>query len=150
MGYYYSYMEFRADLISLTKKIDRSFDAIVGISRGGLSMAQMLGEYYDKREIYTINSIAYKGIHKLDSIQIFNLPDLSGLESILLVDDIVDSGHTLIKILEILKDRYPTLIVYIASIFYKKSAKMAPNWFVKEPDEWIDFFWSVDLRENRR
>jgi len=46
---YYPYEEYRQDLKTLISKIDKPFDAILGIARGGLSMAQMLGEYYDLR-----------------------------------------------------------------------------------------------------
>ncbi len=42
---YYPYQEFQADLKVLIHKIDQPFDTILGIARGGLSMAQMLGEY---------------------------------------------------------------------------------------------------------
>ncbi len=82
----------------------------------------------------------------MDSVKIFNFPDLKGSRVILVVDDIVDSGDTLIQILEKLKGRYPNLDIYTASIFYKESAKIKPDFFVKEAKEWIDFFWSVDLK----
>lgn len=146
---YYSYEDFRDDLKSLTQKIDKPFDTIVGISRGGLSMAQMLGEFYDIRKVYAINSIGYDDTVKLDKVRIFNIPDLSGSKSVLIVDDIVDSGDTIVKILETLKEKFPQINFYVASIFYKKSAKIAPDWFVKEAPSWIDFFWTVDLKEDR-
>jgi len=101
--HYYPYSEFRDDLKTIASKIDKPFDAIMGISRGGLSMAQMLGEYYDIRKVYAINSIGYDDTVKLDEVRIFNIPDLSGSKSVLIVDDIVDSGDTIVKILEILK-----------------------------------------------
>lgn len=144
---YYSYEDFRRDLKTLTKKIDKPFDTIMGISRGGLSMAQMLGEFYDIRKVYAINSIGYDDTTKLDEVRVFNIPDLDGSKDVLIVDDIVDSGDTILKILEILKERFPQINFYVASIFYKKSAKIAPNWFVQEPKEWIEFFWSVDLKD---
>lgn len=146
---YYSYEDFRDDLKSLTQKIDKPFDTIMGISRGGLSMAQMLGEFYDIRKVYAINSIGYDDTVKLDKVRIFNIPDLSGSKSVLIVDDIVDSGDTIVKILETLKEKFPQINFYVASIFYKKSAKIAPDWFVKEAPSWIDFFWTVDLKEDR-
>lgn len=145
--HYYSYEEFRKDLKVLTKKIDKPFDTIMGISRGGLSMAQMFGEYYDIRKVYAINSIGYEDTCKLDEVRIFNIPDLSESKAVLIVDDIVDSGDTMVKILDILKAKYPNVMLYTASIFYKKSAKIAPDWFVKEPLCWIEFFWTVDLKE---
>ena len=145
---YYPYEEFREDLKSLIKKIDQPFDAILGIARGGLSMAQMLGEYYDLREVYAINTIGYDDTKKKDAIEVFNIPDLKSSKSVLVVDDIVDSGDTLLEVLAVLKKKYPTVTFLTASLFYKKTAKIAPIWYVKEPKGWIDFFWSVDLRKN--
>ncbi len=143
---YYSYNEFRDDLKSLTQKIDQPFDAILGIARGGLSMAQLLGEYYDLRAVYAINTIGYDGTKKNDSVKVFNVPDLKSVETVLIVDDIVDSGDTLVEVLAVLNDMYPNVTFHTASLFYKKTAKIAPTWYVKEAKGWIDFFWTVDLR----
>lgn len=145
--HYYPYTEFRDDLKLLTQKIDKPFDVIVGISRGGLSMAQMLGEYYDIRKVYAISSIGYNDALKLDEVRVFNIPDLSDAKSVLIVDDIVDSGDTIAEVLRVLKSRFDSVTLYSASIFYKKSAKIAPTWYVKEPQGWIEFFWSVDLKD---
>ena len=143
---YYPYNEFREDLKTLIQKIDQPFDAILGIARGGLAMAQMLGEYYDLREVYAINTIGYDDTEKKDSVEIFNIPDLKSAKQVLIVDDIVDSGDTLVEILKVLNAKYPSVTFLSASLFYKKTAKITPTWYVKEPKGWIDFFWSVDLR----
>ncbi len=143
---YYPYEEFKDDLQTLTQKIDQPFHAILGIARGGLSMAQMLGEFYDVREVYAINTIGYNDTQKKATVEVFNIPDLASIKSVLIVDDIVDSGDTLAKVLAILNSRYSDTTFYTASLFYKKTAKITPTWYVKEPKGWIDFFWSVDLR----
>lgn len=142
---YYSYNDFRKDLKALTKKIDKDFDAILAIARGGLSMAHMLGEHYNIRKVYAINTIGYEDTQKLQSVTVFNIPNLQDAKSVLIVDDIVDSGDTLIEALKILKETYPQTNFYTASLFYKKSAKIAPNWYAKEAKTWIDFFWCTDL-----
>ena len=144
---YYPYEEFKEDLKVLTAKIDQPFDAILGIARGGLSMAQMLGEYYDLREVYAINTIGYEDTHKNDSVEVFNIPDLKSAKQVLIVDDIVDSGDTLVEVLKVLNETYPDVTFLTASLFYKKTAKIAPTWYVKEPKGWIAFFWSEDLRK---
>ncbi len=143
---YYSYAELRDDLKTLTQKIDQPFDAILGIARGGLSMAQMLGEYYDLREVYAINTIGYEGTQKKESVKVFNIPDLKSVKQVLIIDDIVDSGDTLVEVLKVLHRKYPKVIFTTASIFYKKTACVKPTWYVKEPRGWIDFFWSEDLK----
>jgi xanthine phosphoribosyltransferase len=144
---YYPYQEYKQDLKTLTQKIDQSFDAILGIARGGLSMAQMLGEYYSLREVYAINTIGYDNTEKKASVEVFNVPDLKSAKKVLVVDDIVDSGDTLVQVLKVLNEAYPTVTFFTATLFYKKTAKIAPTWYIKEPKGWIEFFWSEDLRK---
>lgn len=143
---YYPYEEFLKDLKKLTKLIDYDFDAIVAIARGGMTIAHMLGEHFDKREVFTINSIGYEDTKKLEKIKVFNIPDLKNYRKILIVDDIIDSGETIIEVIKNLKEKYPEIDIKVASIFYKKSAKFKPDFFVNLADEWIDFFWTKDLK----
>jgi len=144
---YYPYQEFKEDLKNLTQIIDQPFDAILGIARGGLSIAQMLGEYYDLREVYAINTIGYEDTEKKGLVEVFNIPDLKSAKTVLIVDDIVDSGDTLIEILRVLQAKYPKIIFLTASLFYKKTACIKPTWYVKKAKSWIEFFWSKDLKD---
>jgi len=146
MRHYYSYEEFLDDCKTLKGKIDWEFDAIIGIARGGLTLSHLLGEYYDIREVFAINTIGYDDDKKLDHTEVFNIPDIRGNKNILIVDDIVDSGETLELVLSTLSQRYPDCNFKSASLLYKYSASIQPDWFVKEAKVWIDFFWSVDLR----
>ena len=145
---YYPYEDFLADTKVLTQKIDWEFDAIIAVARGGLSLAQLMGEYYNLRSVYSINTIGYEDTEKLQGVDVFNLPELKDAKQVLIVDDIVDSGDTLIEVLKVLKKVYPDITFKVASLFYKKSAKIAPNWYVKEAKGWIDFFWTVDMLKN--
>ena len=142
---YYPYEDFLADARSLTQKIDWKFDAIVAIARGGLSLAQLLGEYYNIREVYSINTIGYEDTAKLEGVHVFNVPELRTAKNVLVVDDIVDSGDTLIEVLQVLRQAYPNVRFRTASLFYKKTARIAPDWYVQETDRWIGFFWTEDL-----
>jgi xanthine phosphoribosyltransferase len=143
---YYAYEEFREDLKTLTQKIDEKFDVLLPISRGGLSMGQMLGEFYGIREVYAINTIGYDDTKKLDEVKVFNIPHLKNNQKVLILDDIVDSGDTLVEVLNVLENKYPQIAFYTASIFYKPTAIIEPTWWVKEPKGWIEFFWSEDLK----
>jgi xanthine phosphoribosyltransferase len=142
---YYPYEDFLADTRSLTQKIDWKFDTIIPIARGGLTLAHLLGEYYNIRAVYAINTIGYDDTTKLESVKVFNIPELEEVKNVLIVDDIVDSGDTVIEVLSVLHQKYPEVTFKVASLFYKKSAKIAPDWYVREADIWIEFFWSVDL-----
>ena len=144
---YYPYSDFREDLKILTEKIDKEFDAILCIARGGMTMAHLLGEHYDMREVYSVNTIGYEDTKKNASVEVFNIPDLKSAKCVLIVDDIVDSGDALTEVLEVMRERYPQITFLTAALFYKKSAKIAPDWYVKEATCWIDFFWTVDLKQ---
>lgn len=145
---YYPYGDFLADTKQLVEKIDWKFDAIIAIARGGLSLAQLLGEYYDLRSVYSINTIGYDDTKKLEDVKVFNIPQLNDAKDVLIVDDIVDSGDTIVEVIKVLNQVYPDVTFKVASLFYKKSAKIAPSWYVKEAKGWIDFFWAVDMHKN--
>ena len=145
--YYYSYKQFVQDtkeLINLSK--DFNADVLLGIARGGLTLGHFMGEALNTRNVYTLNSIHYEGTKKLDTFEIFNIPDLSKAKKVLILDDIVDSGETMIEILKLLKSKFPHVEFKLATIFYKKTALLQPDFAVKEAKEWIDFFWEADVK----
>ena len=145
LKYYYSYEEFVGDVSTLAFQISPSkFDAIIGIARGGLTLAHFLATKLELRDLFTINSISYNEMEKNSDIKIFNIPDLSGYKKVLIVDDIVDSGETMDGVVNILKDKFPNLELKIASLFYKQSAIIKPDFTIKEANLWIEFFWEVD------
>jgi len=144
MNYYYEYKEFILDSKKLIKNIDYKFDTIIAIARGGLTLSHILGEHYNIRQVYSINTIGYDDTQKLNQIKIFNIPNLKDSKNILIVDDIVDSGDTLKLVLDTLYEKYPNCRFKTASIFYKKTALIQPDWYIKEANQWIDFFWSID------
>lgn len=97
------------------------------------------------RDLYSLNSIHYEETRKLDTINVFNIPDLSKKKKVLLVDDIIDSGETLIEIKRILHEKYPDISFMIATIYYKDTALLHPDFFVKHADDWIEFFWDFQI-----
>ncbi len=115
-------------------------DVILAIARGGMTFGHFLAEALDMRDLYSLNSIHYDEIKKLDYIKIFNIPDLSQKRKVLIVDDIVDSGETVAEVKKILLGRFPHLKLKIASIFYKEKALLRPDFTAKEATEWIEFF----------
>ncbi len=142
---YYSYNEFRQDIKELASMLqDKRYDAILAVARGGLTIGHFLALALDKRELFALNSIYYNKNQKLDSIKLFNIPNLDSYKRVLIVDDIVDSGDTMEAILERLNSLYPNKIFDVATIFYKKDAKIEPTYALKEANEWIEFFWEVD------
>jgi len=147
---YYGYDECLEDCKVLIPQLkEYNPDALVAIARGGLLLGHLLSEALDTREIYSLNSIHYDGTKKLDTFEIFNIPDLTRKHKIVLIDDIVDSGESIVEILKILEEKYPHCEFKVATVFYKTTALMQPDFSVKEAKDWIEFFWEVDLLEKR-
>jgi len=140
--YFYSYNEFLQDVDSFYEKIkDENFDVILAIARGGVTFGHFLSEKLNNRNLYTINSIHYNDTTKLDTIEIFNIPDLSSAKKVLVLDDIVDSGDTMQEVIKVLKNRFPAINIKTGAIFYKNSAVIKADFTLKEATDWIDFFW---------
>jgi len=147
---YYGYEECIQDCKVLVPQLkEYKPDAMVAIARGGLVLGHLLSEALETREIYSLNSIHYDGTKKLDTFEIFNIPDLTRKHKVVLIDDIVDSGESMVEIIKILKEKYPHSEFKIATVFYKPSALIQPDFTVKEAKDWIEFFWEVDLLETK-
>lgn len=105
---YYSYEICKKDTQKLVD-ISKSFqaDAFLSIARGGLTLSHLMAQAMNQRNIFTINSISYDRKNQKDSIDIFNIPDLKSYKKVLIIDDIVDSGKTMIEIFKILNEKFP-------------------------------------------
>ena len=147
---YYSYEEFLEDLKDLYNKIDSKIgkpDAMIAIARGGLTMVHLLSLRWDLREVYTLNAISYQGDKQGDLI-IKNIPNIpKGFSKVLIVDEIVDSGKSLIQIIKTLKELNPSVEFYTSAIFQKSTAVFQADFSLREPESWIDFFWEKDMFE---
>ena len=144
---FYSYDEFAVDVKKMAKDIKDEFDpeVILAVARGGLTLGHSLAVALNNRNLFTLNSIHYEDTNKLDTIQIFNVPDLSKYTKILLVDDIIDSGESMVEIKRELLKRYPNLDIKIATVFYKEKALLLPEFKVKEAHDWVEFFWDIHI-----
>jgi len=140
--YFYSYTEFINDYSMLSDSIkEYNPDALIAIARGGMTIGHFLGENLNMRKVYSINAIHYDDTKKLKDVKLFNFPDLTNHKKVVLVDDISDSGDTLETIIEVLNNKYPNLDIKVATIFYKKHTKVIPDFYIKQTDKWVVFFW---------
>jgi xanthine phosphoribosyltransferase len=139
---YYNFDEFLDDVDILAKQIKQyNPDALISIIRGGMTLGHFLAEKLNTRNLLTINTIHYNNTKKLKDINIFNIPDLSPYKKIVLVDDISDSGDTLEALIQLLTQKYPHLTIKTATIFYKPTSKVIPDFKIKIAKNWIVFFW---------
>lgn len=145
----YTYNDFRADSISLAKMIKesgRQIDAILGIARGGLALAQFLSHLLGVRACLSLSSISYGDEQKIHEPRLAFIPVLDSFERVLIADDIIDSGKSMQVILDTLKSRFECDF-YTAALFYKETACCKPDFFINFTNEWIKFPWEYELNE---
>ena len=143
--YYYSYDEFVQDMKQLHTLIEPfEPDTLLAIARGGLTMGHFMAVTMNTRRVYALNSIHYEGTQKLDTIEIFNIPDLYDARKVLILDDISDSGETLMEVRRRLQELYPDIQFKIATLFHKSTSLIQPDFSIREAPGWIDFFWEID------
>ena len=143
--HYYGYKTFENDTKKLIEQ-SREYqpDTIVAIARGGMMLGQLMGYGLSVRNVQSIHVESYDDEYQRESVTIFGDCDLKRSERILVVDDIVDSGKTLQAILKYFKKSAPHAIIKSASLFYKHSAVIQPDYTIHEATEWINFFWEAD------
>jgi xanthine phosphoribosyltransferase len=146
---YYSYAQFVDDvkrLVAMTRTYNP--DTVVAIARGGVSLGHAYASATNIRQLMSINSILYEGDQRGKQCEIFNIPDLSRSKTVLLIDDIIDSGQTIKEVMEHITSQYPEIELRIASLFYKKTAVIQADFSLHEATDWIEFFWEKDFLED--
>lgn len=144
---YYSYEEFMDNTNKLiTALLPMHFDAIVAIARGGLTLSHALAQGLGVRDVRVINTRLYDDAVKRSSVEMVNGCSLEGLSSVLVVDDIADSGETLHEVVRHLEAQKLDVKLVTCTLFYKKSSIFEPDFWLHEANEWIEFFWERDFK----
>lgn len=148
MKQYYSYETFKDDTNRLIKQME-SFEpqSIVGIARGGLTLAHALAEGMNIRDVQILRTELYDGSDKRESLRLFGECDFVENSRVIVVDDISDSGETLSAIMKYLKESFPSVEFQSVTLFYKDSSVYEPNFWINEALNWIDFFWERDFKQ---
>ena len=121
--FFYTWEQFDEDIndiIRMFKRIKPRYSAIYGIPKGGLVLATTLAN--------KLKIPLYLGLN--------TIPKHISKKNILIVDDVSDTGKTLLKIPKV--DDYDTL-----TLFYKPQSKFIPNYYCRdcEDNEWIVYPW---------
>lgn len=122
------------------KKDSSTFDRIVTLAKGGWPMTRSLIDFSQIPEIASIGIKFYSGINqRYDKPVIYqDIPVSVKDETILLFDDVADTGESLIFTKKLLEER-GAKEVKTATIFYKPHSKLKPDFFAKETSAWIVF-----------
>jgi len=119
----YTWAQFDEDIPKIAEWAkERHFQSVYGIPRGGLVIAVALS-------------------HALDIPVIISKNDIT--KRTLIVDDIVDTGGTMERLLASLGTGFKT-----ASIFFKPGARFTPDHYIREKTLFVKFPWET-LRSAR-
>lgn len=116
------------------------FDRIVTLAKGGWPMTRSLVDFLNVREVASIGIKFYAGINKrMSRPEIYqDLPVIVKGESVLLFDDVADSGESLEFTRQYLLEQGVTA-VKCATLFYKPHSTLKPDYFADETTAWIIF-----------
>lgn len=121
-------------------------DAIVGIARGGLTLAGALGYALDVKMLGSLNVEFYTGVDETLDAPIVLPPTLDREalvgKSVLLVDDVADSGRTLALVVELLSSGGGE--VRTVCLYSKPRTIIEPTYVWRRTDKWIMFPWSSE------
>jgi len=114
---------------------------IVSVARGGHALARILSDFL-KLPIFSVSIQSYSDLqqHELHITQELNV-DLKG-RHVLLVDEIIDSGKTLVRALDYLDD-FELKSVTSVSAHVKPEAIRKSDFYVDELTEWVVYPYEV-------
>jgi len=126
-----SWEKFNEGINILTKKIKKSkfkANVILALPRGGLPIATALAHKLGIERI-EIN------VEVLDNSAIFD--KTINTSNVLIVDDVSDTGTTILK-------NYPSKhVCKIATLHYKPTSRVRPDFFAYITNNWIQYPWEV-------
>jgi hypoxanthine phosphoribosyltransferase len=142
-----TWVQFRSQVWELSQQIAQQklkLDLIVTIARGGLTLSQLLSDSLHLQiAAFTVESYKDLKQQSLPHITHGLNSSLSG-HTILLVDDICDSGKTFvrgIKYLEELGAKGDAITT--AALYYKPHAEYKPDFYIGETSAWVIYPYEV-------
>jgi hypoxanthine phosphoribosyltransferase len=153
--------EFLEDSFRLGLKVlDSDFAPkfIVGVWRGGtpagIAVQEILDYHGVKTDHIAIRTSAYTGTKIKKEVRVHGLEyiidNISPEDNLLIVDDVFDSGSSIVAIIKKLEQKcrrnMPNL-VKIATVYYKPERNrtdLAPDFYIHETDAWLVFPHEID------
>jgi len=122
------------------------FDVIVTISRGGLVPARIVSDVLGIDDLYAVSS-RFWGIGGRVApepvIKACEDLDVQGRKA-LVVDEVVDTGSTMTKVVRLLEN-LGAVGIRTAALHYKTTSSLVPDYYVEKVEKWIWIFypWSI-------
>lgn len=118
---------------------EKVYTSIVAISRGGVFLGAKMAIMMGIKNFYVVAYSSYSGHHREQLKQIYPLHQDLDRKTVLLIDDIADTGHTLLKAKQDLERR--GCKVDTMTFHYKPDSKIIPDYSLFETREWVTYPW---------
>jgi len=141
-------VEYCYKLASTLLDANESPDIVVAVSRGGLVPARIVSDVLGVDELVVLRSRLWGiGGRVREEPEIKAHEELAPAgKSILVVDEVVDTGATLTRIVRLLKG-LGAAEVKTAVIHYKASSSFKPDYFVERVEKWAWIFYPWSFSE---
>lgn len=115
---------------------------IVAVARGGWIPARLLLDFRSTKDVANIKIEGYTEINQQQVDPIISQPLGISVEgkTLLVVDDIADSGKSLKLAIEHLKEA-GAAVVKTATLYHKPWSIVTPDYLVRQTDVWVVFPW---------
>ncbi len=147
-----SWMKIKKMCKALAKKVSLfKPDWIIGVSRGGLVPARLLSDYLNIFNISIIRIEFYKTITETKDFPTISQPlqvNVKG-KKVLIVDDVVDTGRSLVVAKEHVK-RAGALEAKIAVLHFKPKSVIKPDFYIESTNAWIIYPWELEETKRER
>lgn len=117
-------------------------DIMIAISRGGFDPARIISDQLNIRKLASLQIIYYSSVNeKMKEPQVlFPLnAQIKGLK-VLVVDDVSDSGHSLMAVKKYTEDK-GAAVVKVATLHHKPWSEYKPDYYAEMVDKWILYPW---------
>lgn len=117
-------------------------DIMIAVSRGGFDPARIISDQLGIRKLASLQIIYYSGVgDKREKPEIlFPLnAQIEGMK-VLVVDDVSDSGHSLLLVKKYIEEQR-VAEVRVATLHHKPWSLYKPNYYAEEVDKWILYPW---------
>jgi hypoxanthine phosphoribosyltransferase len=146
------------DVVDWSKKLARKIidsgyqpDVIIGIARGGVTPARLLCDYLGVMDLLTIKVehwVETAG-HLEDAIVKYPFTVNLEKKKVLLVDDICDTGRSIIVSKEYIERNSKPEQLKVATMQYiKPVAKFVPDYYVDEVVDWVWYLYPWNQMED--
>ncbi|MBI2043944.1 hypothetical protein HYT24_01110 [Candidatus Pacearchaeota archaeon] len=127
--------DFESEIKILSQKINYRPDMIIGVVRGGIIPARLLSKYLQVKKMFCLNVQKISGEREIITEIKENLEN----KNILLVEDMLETGKSLIAVKEYLESKGAK--VKTACLYIMPISEIKPDFYIKEINQIEKFPW---------